>query len=144
MISSTRANGQPIRSDLLDQLGPGGRTIRVSRGGRGHVQLRLCLLSAKARWAPAGNWSGGAACWSPWLCLFTHPGRHLLVGQAELIDQLLMMHGRFFQGVEVLTVQILDQSLLQAAPRPPCRAGTSTGMVCNPARRAARQRRSPQ
>ena len=41
-----------------------------------------------------------------------HPSRHLLVGQSELIDQLLI-GGGFLEGIEVNPVQVLDQGLLE-------------------------------
>ncbi len=40
------------------------------------------------------------------------PGRHLLLGQAEVLDQLLV-GGRLLERVEVLPMQVLDQRLLQ-------------------------------
>ena len=44
---------------------------------------------------------------------FAHPGRHLVVGESELLDQLLV-GGRLLEGVEVLAVKVLDQRLLEA------------------------------
>ena len=41
------------------------------------------------------------------------PGGHLVVGVAELLDELLI-GGRLFEDVEILAVEVLDQRLLEA------------------------------
>ena len=70
-----------------------------------------------------------------------HPGRRLLVGEVELLDQLLVGR-RLLHGVQVGAVEVLDDGLLEGrAPRPALRM--MAGMASSPARRAARQRRSP-
>ncbi len=43
-----------------------------------------------------------------------HPRRHLIVREAEVIDQLLICR-RFLEGSEILTMQVLDQRLLDRA-----------------------------
>ena len=67
--------------------------------------------------------------------------RQVVVGEPEVLDELLV-GGRLLERVEVLAVEVLDQGLLERgvvgrdlAPR--------AGIVCSPARLAARQRRSP-
>ena len=42
-----------------------------------------------------------------------HPGGHLLVGVAELLDELLVRR-RLLEGVQVLPVEVLHQGLLEA------------------------------
>ena len=70
------------------------------------------VRSARARWAPGRQLQQpeGVGHRGPALA---HPGRHLLVGQAELVDELLV-GGGLLQGVEVDAVEVLDQRLLQA------------------------------
>ena len=74
---------------------------------------------------PQGVGDGGPA--------LAHPAGHLLVGVAELVDQLLE-GGRLLQRVEVLAVEVLDQGLLQAvdigdasAPAPASSAARPAG-----------------
>ena len=69
------------------------------------------------------------------------PAGHLVVGEAEVLDELLVGR-RLLERVEVVAVEVLDQGLLERAvvARRPC---TTAGIVCRPARLAARQRRSP-
>ena len=60
------------------------------------------------------------------------PRGHLLLGQAEVLDQLLVGR-RLFEGVEVLAVEVLDQRLLDRAARRRS-SRTTAGMVGSPAR----------
>ena len=64
-----------------------------------------------------------------------------LVGEVEVLDELLV-GGRLLERVEVLAVEVLDQRLLERAAIVG-RSRTIAGIVGSPARRAARQRRSP-
>ena len=69
------------------------------------------------------------------------PGGHLVVGEVEVLDQLLV-GGRLLERVEVLAVEVLDQRLLERAERRRRRARWP-GWSASPARLAARHRRSP-
>ena len=69
------------------------------------------------------------------------PGRDLVVGEPEVLDQLLV-GGGLLERVQVLAVEVLDQRLLERSARRRRRARCA-GIVCSPTRRAARQRRSP-
>ena len=62
------------------------------------------------------------------------------MSEPEVLDQLLVARG-FFERVEFLPVEVLDQGLLQAFPSEALRM--MAGMVSRPALRAARQRLSP-
>ena len=71
-----------------------------------------------------------------------HPGRHLLVGEAELLDELLV-GGGLLQHVEVLPVEVLHQGLLEAVGvvEPSGRGpGWSGGRPAGPPATAARRR----
>ena len=70
-----------------------------------------------------------------------HPPGQVVVGELEVLDELLV-GGRLLERVEVLAVEVLDQGLLERGRRR-SRPATIAGIVCSPARLAARQRRSP-
>ena len=104
-----RPNRQPLLDDLLDHLllqGPVGRPEqRPGMTGRDGPLRQGTLGPGRELQQPQGVGHRGPA--------LAHPGRHLLMGQAELVDQLLVGR-RLLQGVEVHPVEVLDQRLFQA------------------------------
>ena len=100
------------------------------------LQLSLTDHALDRRWQgeqPQGVADRGSAPAGPW--------RDLLMGQAEVLDELLVRAG-FLERVELLALEVLDQRLLErrAVVGLPDRArGSSGGRPGVP----PRQRRSP-
>jgi len=121
-----------IRSTRSSWRARSGVPRRARRGRRDGV-LRERSLRA------GGSWSNRSV-WSP-LCGSPHGGGNLLVGEFELIDQLLV--GRCSSRcVEVSPVDVLDKCLFEAVDVARGRLDKDRdGLKAGPARRL--QRRSP-
>ena len=133
-----RPRGPTVPRPPLGGRAAPGRPGPACRAGPGRGRP-TAAPSATSFWTAGGSWNRRSVLVTAARLLPTR-WRDLVVGEVELLDQLLVGR-RLLEWVEVLAMEVLHQGLLEEVVSSTSR--TRAGIVWSPARLAARHRRSP-